>query len=336
MTDSTKSPTWAIALSYGVAYIVPIAAIACFYLDAGVIFHILSWIYVIVLAFMTIIGLIAGTILHKIVRIILILAFLAVGCAVVGDVNKDGLLLGACLTCVMTVYASVVSLFRKRKEPDQLKDSQTSKEPSDKQDADNNAQNLELSAEETSQLIHDSLRSDVDSFIIGQPFPWKDYAYKGDHVTPVVNEEGFDVVISFRGITQDELNAVCSADATLSVMRTEFLPFFVLDFGGNLRVDFSLNILKMKETYRKLWLNRKEKDYSIRVFLLEGENTRLMAIRILPFDDMPFIRDICKNQLGRTVIELDHAIEETENRYSVADLVENADRTYRIKVGLTI
>lgn len=191
--------------------------------------------------------------------------------------------------------------------------------------------NVTLYPNEIAQLIKDDSKSDVETFAIGEPFSWKEYAYRGDHINPVLNEEGFDVVVSLTNINQDEYNAFCNADVTIALYKSELAPLFAISFEGKLYVDFSLNILKMKEIYRKLWMSSKENEAAIRLFLLEGETSKLRAIRYLVFDDMQYLRKICMPQVGKSIREVDNAIKDVTNLFGIMDIIRNASRTYRFK-----
>lgn len=175
--------------------------------------------------------------------------------------------------------------------------------------------------------------SKIDEFVIGKPFPWPEYAIKNvETIKPVLNTEGFDIVISFANISQQEMNAFCHSNATMSIKNIVGIPFVVLDFDGIMKVDFTLNIMKMNDDYRVLWLNMKEPAYNIRVFLLEATTTNLMAIRTCPFDDMNYIRQICAPQLSLSRDQIDELIELHQNIYDANALVEMADRRYEFAV----
>ena len=175
--------------------------------------------------------------------------------------------------------------------------------------------------------------SKIDEFVIGKPFPWPEYAIKNvETIKPVLNTEGFDIVISFANISQQEMNAFCHSNATMSVKNIVGIPFVVLDFDGIMKVDFTLNIMKMNADYRDLWLNIKEPAYNIRIFLLEATTTNLMAMRTCPFNDMNYIRQICTPQLSLTKEQIDELIGLHQNIYDANALVQTADRKYEFTV----
>ena len=175
--------------------------------------------------------------------------------------------------------------------------------------------------------------SKIEEFVIGKPFPWPEYAIKNvETIKPVLNTDGFDIVISFANISQQEMNAFCHSNATMSVKNIVGIPFVVLDFDGIMKVDFTLNIMKMNDDNRELWLNMKEPTYNIRIFLLEATTTNLMAIRTCPFDDMNYIRQICVPQLSLTKEQIDELIVLHQNIYDANALVEMADRKYDFSV----
>lgn len=182
-------------------------------------------------------------------------------------------------------------------------------------------------------LFRNLFNSKVEEFVIEKPFPWPEYAVKNvETIKPVLNTEGFDIVISFSNVSEQEMEAFCYNEATMSVKAITGIPFIVLDFGGIMKVDFTLNIMKMKPEYRELWLNMKEPNYGIRVFLVEATTTNLMAIRTCPFDDMNFIRQICAPQVDLSKEQIDSLIEMHQNIYDANALIQKADKQYRFEV----
>lgn len=182
-------------------------------------------------------------------------------------------------------------------------------------------------------IIRNLFKSKVESFVIGEPFPWTEYAIKNSEtIRPVLNTEGFDIVISLANISEQEKSAFCNENATLSVKNITGIPFMVLNFDEVLKVDFSLNIMKINAEYRDLWLKMKDPNYSIRVFLVEATTTNLIAMRICPFDDMNYIREICASQVSLKIEQIDSLIEMHQHIYDVNALAQMADKQYVFKV----
>ena len=60
-------------------------------------------------------------------------------------------------------------------------------------------------------IIRNLFKSKVESFVIGEPFPWTEYAIKNSEtIRPVLNTEGFDIVISLANISEQEKSAFCN------------------------------------------------------------------------------------------------------------------------------
>ena len=182
-------------------------------------------------------------------------------------------------------------------------------------------------------IFRNLFNSKVESFIIGKPFPWTEYAKKNEEtIRPVLNMEGFDIVISLSNISEQEEEAFCHKDANLSVKNIVGIPFMVLNFDDVLKVDFTLNIMKMKAENRDIWLNLKDPNYSIRIFLVEATTTNLIAMRICPFNDMNYIREICASQVSLKIEQIDSLIKMHQNIYDINTLVQKADKQYVFKV----
>lgn len=274
----------------GIAAIVAILAIILFFLKAVLPFHILAWICVIPV-FLLLFGYIATVIdLRKdktripfslTLPLLLALILIASGFLCTRTVS-DALLLGCCFVCLLGVPLFLMA----------LKDGKKAK-PVD-------AKPKEPSKPSTSKVVPEEMFKEsmnLDSFTIGEVFPWKEYAYPGDHVSPVLNAEGFDVVASFTDITEDEDEAFASSEIKVSLfVHNSVIPFIVFNYGDVARIQFSLNILKMKEGYRKLWIDNN--DYNtVNVYLLEGRDATLVGIRRFSLNLMPEIRKAVAKEL---------------------------------------
>ncbi len=181
-------------------------------------------------------------------------------------------------------------------------------------------------------IIKNLFKSKVESFVLGEPFPWKEYAQKNvDSIRPVLNVEGFDVVICFSNISKQEMEAFCDKKLVVSVKEILGIPFIVFDFDGVLKVDFALNVMKMNVEYRDLWLSMDKDDYDIRVFLVEATTTNLVAIRHCPFSDMNYIRRICSSQVPLDMKKIDSMIMLQQQIYDVNSLMQLADKQYKIE-----
>ena len=182
-------------------------------------------------------------------------------------------------------------------------------------------------------IFRNLFKSKIEEYVIGAPFPWSEYAVKNvETIRPALNTESFDIVISLADISKQEMDAFCHKKATLSIKDIAGIPFMVLDFDGILKVDFTLNIMKMNEEYRELWLNMKEPSYDIKVFLIEATTTNLMAMRTCPFDDMNYIREICSPQVNLKKEQIDSLIAMHQRIYDVNALIQMAEKKYSFNV----
>lgn len=183
------------------------------------------------------------------------------------------------------------------------------------------------------KFIQNLFKSKTNQFVLGKPFPWKEYAVKNtESIRPVLKTEGFDIVICLSNISNIELEAFSRNKAILSVKNILGIPYMVLDFNGAFNIEFSLNILKLKEEYREPWIEMQEPACDIMVFLVEATNTCLAAIRTCPFNDMNYIREICADQLSANSKDIDNIFMMVQQMYGANDVILNADKQYSFDV----
>lgn len=162
----------------------------------------------------------------------------------------------------------------------------------------------------------------LDVIVLGEEFPNKEYIKPGDFTTAVLNESSFDVIISLTDITEQEERAIADEAFDIYIIDTESGPFMVFQFGKNLKFDFSLNILKMDQTKIPGWLQNPEE--TICIYVLEGSNSVVKAIRYVPFTKMYDLKVSCMRQMGKEKAEIDAFIQSVYARYSIPDLIRNA------------
>ncbi len=172
---------------------------------------------------------------------------------------------------------------------------------------------------------------------IDKPFPEQQYVSIGQEGSrAILNDEGFDVVISLSDITNEEIKSFVENEIYLSIRNVMGIPFVVLNFGNVFRVDFTLNIKKMEEGAITPWLNNRNEAYDIKLFLVEASNTNLTAIRRIPFDGMNYIREVCENQVHSTKEDVDSVIRMSMDYITIDSIEEKADKVYRYDNGLTM
>ena len=173
----------------------------------------------------------------------------------------------------------------------------------------------------------DNLR--IETFILGEKFPWFEYAYTGDHITPVINSESFDVVISLKDIAWKEKRAFSVVLPVISIFIYKAIPFIVANFDDTIVVQFSINILKMKIESIDHWL---KSDYNlVRFFLLEGNNGTLVSYIHLTLPHMKELKKIIATQRQLNREQIDSIIEEGEAKFSQYEMMVNATYVDAIK-----
>lgn len=173
----------------------------------------------------------------------------------------------------------------------------------------------------------DDLR--IETFILGEKFPWFEYAYPGNHITPVINSESFDVVISLKDIAWKEKRAFSMVLPVISIFIYKAIPFIVANFDDMIVVQFSINILKMKIESIDHWL---KSDYNlVRFFLLEGNNGTLVSYIHLTLPHMKELKKIIATQRQLNREQIDSIIEEGEAKFSQYEMMVNATYVDAIK-----
>lgn len=179
------------------------------------------------------------------------------------------------------------------------------------------------------------LLEDIPVVSLGKPFPWKQYIQPGDFTSAILTATSFDVVISLTGLTKQEENAMADEAFDVYIVDTDYGPFIVFQFGPNLRFDFSLNIHKMKRDAISSWLQNSGE--TIKLYVLEGKNSVVKAIRFVPFKKMYDLKVSCMRQLDKTKEEVDEFIYGVYNQYSITDLIRNAQSHFVVpKVGVSL
>ena len=173
-------------------------------------------------------------------------------------------------------------------------------------------------------MMKDALK--LDSFVIGKVFPWKEYVYPGDHITPDINMSGFDVVASFTDLTEKEAQAFSSSEIKVSVFEYLGLPFIIFNYDDVVRLQFSINIQKMKDWARETWVNDKENGF-VCVFLLESNDGTLKGIRHFELKMMPVLKRIISTQLQMTREDIDGLIRVVESQFDVPQMEVMAQYT---------
>lgn len=159
-------------------------------------------------------------------------------------------------------------------------------------------------------------------FEIGKRFPVERYCVLGDHYHAVPTETSFDVVVSISDLTQDEITSFADLELTVDLFEFEDVPFIVLNFSDALKIEVSMNVLKIKAEYREYWLN--EPNNTVHLYLLEGTDATLQALRTENMPIVEAVKTICANQLTKTIEEVDNVIRVVDSNVHINQMIENS------------
>jgi len=168
----------------------------------------------------------------------------------------------------------------------------------------------------------------VYEIVLGEKFPFKKYIQPGDFNSAILTASSFDVVISLTDLTEKEEYAIADSAFEVYLIDTVYGPFIVFDFGGNLRFDFSLNILKMEQDSIPGWLHNP--DETVHMYLLEGSDSVVKAVRFVHFDKMYELKSSCMRQLEKDKTMVDAFIHNIYSRYSITDLIRHAQYHFTV------
>ena len=167
-----------------------------------------------------------------------------------------------------------------------------------------------------------------NEIILGEKFPLKKFIQPGDFSTVMLTASGFDVIISLTDITEQEEYAIADEAFDVYILDTDFGPFMVFKFGETFRCDFSLNIHKMKQEYLSDWMQNP--DETIHIYVLEGSNSVVKAVRFVPFTKMYDLKVSCMRQMSKDKASVEAFIQNFYARYSIPDLIRNAQYHFTV------
>ena len=105
-------------------------------------------------------------------------------------------------------------------------------------------------------------------------------------------------------------------------------PFVVFQFGEGLMFEFTLNIQKMENADVFGWLQNP--DAVVHIYILEGSDSVVRAVRVVPFEKMYDLKVSCMRQLDKDRASIDSFIRSVDSRYSLSDLIMNAQHHFRV------
>lgn len=168
----------------------------------------------------------------------------------------------------------------------------------------------------------------LNEIVLGKKFPLKKYIRPGDFTSAILTASSFDVIISLTDVTEQEEHAIADEEFDIYIVDTDYGPFMVFKFGENLKFDFSLNIHKMEQKSIPGWLQNP--DETIHIYVLEGSNSVVKAIRYVPFVEMYNLKVSCMRQLSKGKASVDAFIQNVYARYSIPDLIRNAQYHFTV------
>lgn len=139
----------------------------------------------------------------------------------------------------------------------------------------------------------------------------------------MINSDFFDVVISYKNITQKEIQCWTKSSLTVSLYEKDSIPFIIFDFGS-LKFDVNIVTNRMPEENLDYWLNSESR--VVNIFWVDTDTGILLSRRSVGLN-MEFadsIRDICEKQ---TFIESNIVEENVGKIYSEitwADMINQA------------
>ena len=318
---------WGIAL-------IDVLTILFFALKWQVAFRVLGWVSVSVLIIF-ILGIIAsikdlkkdlgGTPGFLVAMIVFAIVLIGGGFIFTRSV-LDAILLGCSLSGIVWVLLAAWGI--NRKVVDNKKASTESTQETNKEAKKSTV------AKEFDVMLKDALR--IDTFEIGKRFPWDEYVYPGDHITPDINMKGFDVIASFTDLTPKEEQAFGTSEIKVSIFEYLGMPFIILNYDDIVRLQFSINIQKVKAGAREEWVNDKVNGF-IRVFLLESNDGSLRGIRHFELKMITVLKKIISAQLQMEKEEIDGLIAIVESQFDVRQMEVMAQYTEiipRPEIGL--
>ena len=172
------------------------------------------------------------------------------------------------------------------------------------------------------RLSWEAILGGIIEVVLGEPFPMKQYVQPGDFTRAFFTASSFNVIISLTNLTKKEESLIADKEFDIFIVDTDYGPFIVFRFGKELSFDFSLNIQKMNQSSVSIWLN--SPDQAVTLYLLEGSDSSVKAIRLVHFEKMREIKESCVHQLNKTKEEIDFIIQMVNTRTSITDLIEEA------------
>lgn len=170
--------------------------------------------------------------------------------------------------------------------------------------------------------------NDPIEIVLGERFPLEQYLSFGDFSRAFFTASGFDVIISLTDLTKTEEMLIADEAFDVYIVDTDYGPFIVFQFGDGLAFEFTLNLMKMNQADIPMWL--KTPDDVINLYVLEGTDNVVKAVRVVPFEGMTDLKVSCMRQLDKDKNSIDAFIRSVDSRYRITDLILNAQYHFRV------
>ena len=171
-------------------------------------------------------------------------------------------------------------------------------------------------------------------YIIDEKFPLEGYNHLGDHISVALDENSFDVVISLSNLSEQEKIAIAHNEFEIFVVATSFVPFIIIKFGNVFKADMTINIQKMDKDYHNIWF--KSDIDTVKIFLLEGNDATLKCIRTFKFENMYFLKEICKKQLQLSKNQIDEYINYIYQNVSIEQMMQFAQVRFVVPTAIDL
>lgn len=132
-------------------------------------------------------------------------------------------------------------------------------------------------------------------FEVGQPFPVHNRARGVEETRIDINEEFFDMCFYSSQAAKDA-KMFTKGKMRYGVFVEDNIPFFIIEFVGDMSIEASFNFLKLKQDKVDHWLNSKAN--SITLYLIDNQTNILHGMRLIGIkhEVADQFRDACEAQ----------------------------------------
>lgn len=159
----------------------------------------------------------------------------------------------------------------------------------------------------------------MNTISLGEPFELFPLPPLGtDCVIPYPTSDGLYVLIMLANLKDFEVEAIIHKNFVMGMTRTEVVSYLVMNFGC-ITLDFSLNVLKIKDAIRDMWLSDKTANH-VNIFLVRSEDGILVGTRTFNLELLNEFKKISKEQTKYPLQVIDELIKYGESIQSTTEL----------------